>query len=151
MVVTTTPIWCPPTPPSPQPAPPWPRFDAPCVPITADVTTTKLDERRKVQILKYRGQASGRRSTNVYANTTKVGRYLKAVRGQLLPSQSFAHQTQTTTNPNVRGLPVKPGNLGALQYTSNVDGSIDPSACIAPPYPYYYSDVPGPLGPQDTL
>jgi hypothetical protein len=72
----------------------WSRFTPTCFP---SFTTTQLDERRKVEILKHK---------NNVGNSTKSERYAKASRGQLIRKKGFAVQTDTFTNPNVSGLPV---------------------------------------------
>ena len=68
---------------------------------TGTQTYSKLDERRKCEILKYKKNAS---------NMTKKEQFAAAARGTLLPKRGFANQTDTTTNPNVAGL-TQVGNL----------------------------------------
>lgn len=123
----------------PPGAPPWTRFRPTCIPLGGvnNLTTKKLDEKRKCAILRYKGVRSGRAMTNVADISTRRERYVRAVRGQYLPHMSFARQTQTTTDPNTSELPLIDGRI--LQYVSE---SGDPSGCIAPCQPLTASDVP---------
>ena len=59
-------------------------------------STYELDERRKVEILKYKNNS---------AQLTKAQQYSMASRNALTRKKSWATQTQTYTDPNVDKLP----------------------------------------------
>lgn len=118
------------------PPPPWSRFKPPCY---AGVTPQQLDERRKCEILKYKGVRSGRSTTTVSDAMTKRQRYVNAVRGRYLPKQSFAQQTQTSTNFNTQNNSIVGGRM-----IFGTAGGAPATLCLFPCTPFSASDVPRP-------
>lgn len=83
----------------------WTRASSSCI---TSVSSKKLDERRKAEILKYKGNS---------ARITKKQQYSNMVNG-IGPrgNQVWATQTETKTNPNVRELPT--AGLNTLLYNN---------------------------------
>ena len=73
----------------------WSRASTSCI---TSVSSKKLDERRKAEILQYNGNS---------AKLTKQQKYSNMVKG-IGPGakQVWASQSETVTNPNIRDLPV---------------------------------------------
>ena len=115
--------------------PPWSRFKPGCNP---GFTVEQLDERRKCEVLKYKGVSSGRATANVDGSMTKRQRYVNAVRGRFLPKKSFAQQTQTTTNFNTQNYIVSGRKM--IYETSGGLERACPPICT----PFSASDVPRP-------
>ena len=79
---------------STQPLRYWSRESTACV---TSVSSKKLDERRKAEILQYNGNSAKLTKQQKYANMVKgIGPGAKQV---------WASQSETVTNPNIRGLP----------------------------------------------
>jgi len=64
--------------------------------VGAEYSTYDLDQRRKAEILKYKGNC---------AQLSRAQQYSMAARNALTRKKSWATQTQTYTNPNVDNLP----------------------------------------------
>ena len=118
------------------PPPPWPRFKPTC---DTGFTPQQLDERRKCEILKYKGVRSGRATTTVSDVMTKRRQYVNAVRGRYLPKQSFAQQTQTTTNFNTQN-----NLIAGRRMIFGTAGGAPATLCLFPCTPFSASDIPRP-------
>ena len=93
-------------------------------------STYDLDQRRKAEILKYKGNG---------AQMSKAQQYSMASRNALTRKKSWATQTQTYTNPNVNNLPERE--------SEGVPVALE---CNNPPVFYSLTsdcDVPGPVIP----
>ena len=126
--------------------PPWVRFKPSCTPYNT-FTPQQLAERRKAEILKYKGNRSGKRTSNVSDVTTSRQRYVNAVRGRYLPHSSFASQTQQATNNNIKTLTLSNGVLLPTNVAANEPGS----TLVGCPEPLSASDVPYAAGEPTTL
>ena len=126
--------------------PPWVRFTPSCSPYNT-FTPQQLAERRKAEVLKYKGNRSGKRTSNVADITTSKQRYVNAVRGRYLPHSSYASQTQQSTNNNIKTLTLSNGILLPTDVAANEPGS----TLVGCPEPLSASDVPYAAGQPTTL
>ena len=94
-------------------------------------STYALDQRRKAEILKYKGNS---------AQLSRAQQYSMASRNALTRKKSWATQTQTYTNPNVDNLP-EIQNAGGVAVSLQCNGTTVRCSLTSD------SDVPGPVIP----
>jgi hypothetical protein len=100
----------------------WSRASASCI---TSVSSKKLDERRKAEILQYNGNSAKLTKQQKYSNMVKgIGQGGKHV---------WASQSETATNPNIRGLPAAAAGVNTLLCSQNKRNCAPTTA----------SDVPG--------